>query len=103
MTVTFVESPEKMERKLSGVRGGFMRYASLYFLHRSALNNYLQFTILTYISCSLKYRKFKSEDDLTHIGDEIDPSRRGDLSQAFDDFIVESEQERAGLGTDSIL
>jgi hypothetical protein len=52
----------------------------------------------------LKYRKFKSEVDLAQLGDEIDPSRRGDLSQAFDDFIVESEQqEHADMGTSSIL
>ena len=54
--------------------------------------------------CSLKYRKFKSEVDLAQLGDEIDPSRRGDLSQAFDDFIVESEQqEHADMGTSTIL
>lgn len=81
-----------------------MRYASLNFCTDQNQIIIFQLTLLTYPPCSLKYRKFKSEVDLAQLGDEIDPSRRGDLSQAFDDFIVESEQQdHAGMGTSSIL
>ena len=55
--------------------------------------------------CSLKYRKFKSEVDLAHLGDETDDLTRAGLSQTIDDFILQAEEEQDNehLGEASIL
>jgi len=60
-------------------------------------------TASTISSCSLKYRKFKSEVHLVHLGQEPDGQRQGELSQRIEDLIVQADEQNYEEGPDNLV